>query len=467
MDIITIPEIIHEREILKSSKTFDIQNWNQSDIWWQKNNSWFEAEWFIIGDDWSPLVYGPKGLQEIPSDIVKIDAISRYPNWEDAINECLVQRTNGVFQQKIAKITQELYLPSIEISFDQGYAMDTLIQHILSAFDELGTMLDESNALFLPIWNLPIRTSNIPNLANPYYEYLFNNRDGYDIADFRGAALQLHKWMEDKQLAIYVFNKIRHFLPFFLTISWNSPFHNGKYRGNISERTATKASWKMTGIPDAIDDTFYRQLQDWLNTTIKSVTPYYYAVRYPRVDIRTIENCSMDMVHDITFMLMSMDIYYRITEKLRIHYYSQEPLPDNIFWKDTSCMVETNVIRENYHRVIRNGTKTSFAQVWRIWWDQDFTDMAWDILDWISNIPSTIPPEIKNKFDIPKDSDFSSHVLWQIIKNGNLGERTIDNLWLKRGSLVHPIYIPTSELQTIMLSTAKAFRKQITDLLYT
>jgi hypothetical protein len=87
----------------------------------------------------------------------------------------------------------------------------------------------------------------------------------------------------------------------------------------------------MVGIPDAIDENFYMHLQKWLDTTIKSVTPYYYAVRYPRVDIRTIENCSMDMVHDIGIMIMIMDIYYRATEKLRNHYISGDPLPQNIF----------------------------------------------------------------------------------------------------------------------------------------
>ena len=87
----------------------------------------------------------------------------------------------------------------------------------------------------------------------------------------------------------------------------------------------------MVGIPDTIDESFYEQLQVWLNSSIKSVTPYYYAVRYPRVDIRTIENCSMDMVHDVPLLICLIDLNYRLTEKLRTHYQSREPLPQDIF----------------------------------------------------------------------------------------------------------------------------------------
>jgi gamma-glutamyl:cysteine ligase YbdK (ATP-grasp superfamily) len=137
--------------------------------------------------------------------------------------------------------------------------------------------------------------------------------------------------MENYELSVFVFNKIRHLLPFFSVLSQNSPFHEETFRGNLSERTASKFSWKMTGIPQGIDNNFLSDLQTWLNATIKSPTPYFYAVRYPRIDIKTIENCSMDMVSDVKLIIALIDIYYRLTEKLKMDFLDKNPLPKELF----------------------------------------------------------------------------------------------------------------------------------------
>ncbi len=458
MHTLTIPPIRYNWKELRSTKRFDISDWNSGveDI----DNFGFEAEGFIISSTWEPLAFSDNKFHSIPNDWEGLDRISGYPNGEEEINEMVSQKAD-VFAKKIARITQELYMPSIEISLDKGYAPGLLFQVVFWALQGLDILAKEQWWYFLPAGNLPEWTPNVPNYANEYYRYLFEERDGYDIADFRWAGLQLHKWIEDKNMAIYIFNKIRHMLPFFLAISGNSPLHNWRYRGNISERTSTKSSWKMVWIPDTIDASFYSQLQEWLNTTIKSVTPYYYAVRYPRVDIRTIENCSMDMVHDIWVMTTLMDIYYRVTERLKQHYISQEPLPENIFWKDTGCMVETNVIRENFHRAIRKWTKTNFAITW-INWEKNFEAYAQNVLDWIDVVPSIFPGAIQKALWIPNNTDPSRYTLSEIGSIGNLWEQSIKNLWLpSKPAWWRYIELPIDVIREYSVALAKHFRAQL------
>jgi hypothetical protein len=463
MNTITIPAITDNWALLKPSRTFDISDWQmprEND----PNNLWFESEWFVIDTEGNPLVFGNGWFQNIPTSPDEIERLSRYPSWEQEINTILSSRTQWVFRGKVARITQELYLPSIEISLDKGYAPRDLFRVIFQAFWELYDGLETSGALYLPSGNLPIETPNVPNFANSYYEYLFRERDGFDIADFRWAALQLHRWVEDQRMAVYTFNKIRHLLPFFLALTGNSPIHNNKFRWNVSERTSTKSAWKMTGIPDAIDDTFFSQLQEWLDTTIKSVTPYYYAVRYPRVDIRTIENCSMDMVDDVGIMVACMDLYYRICEKLKQHFLSGEDLPEGIFGKDSSCMVETNVIRENFHRSIRHGTKTRFAKVWWNSREQNFEALSQGLIEWIDDVPTIFPEYIANRLWI-HGSDATRHILSQVLSGWNLWERTIKELWLNKDRIIHPQVIPTHILQQFMVERAQWFRDQVRQIL--
>lgn len=465
MTKIYVPSITHGSTELKKPQAFDISDWNSDGKKSTLDDAWFEAEGFVINREGKPVVWGKSWFQEIPEKDEKILEVSRYPNWEDDINRILSENTRWLFRDKIVKVTQELYLPSIEISFNQWYSPTEMIRKVLLSFQELADSLEKYHVSFLPLGNLPVETPNVPNFANHYYEYLFNIRDGFDIVEFRGAALQLHKGIEDKHLAIYTFNKIRHLLPFFLALTGNSPFYNGRYRGNISERTSTKSSWKMVWIPDAIDDTFYKQLQEWLNVTIKSVTPYYYAVRYPRVDIRTIENCSMDMVHDVRVMIACFDLYYRITEKIREHYFSQEPLPESLFGNDSGCMVETNVIRENFHRAIRHWTKTQFARVKWPCNGQDIKSISEALLKWIQDTPTTVPTEVQKRLWICNNTDFTMYMLSDIIQNGNLWERTITQFGLQNDTIINPIHIPTKYLQEFMKTSADSFRAQVNDIL--
>ena len=135
-----------------------------------------------------------------------------------------------MFANRIARFTRELYLPTGEISFNNGYTPQDMLGILIKSLQEFTKTLKQQGVMFLPLGNVPVTTLNIPNMSSPYYKYLFQERDGFDIASFRGQALQLHKGIEDKDLAIYTFNKIRHLLPYFLVLSANSPIHNNIYR---------------------------------------------------------------------------------------------------------------------------------------------------------------------------------------------------------------------------------------------
>lgn len=458
MKTITVPEVTHAWTLMKWKKEYDISDWDWRNT--SEANLWFEAEGFMIDSEGYPIVYGKGWFQKIPKDIDELSAISLYPSWEEDVNN-EIKHIASIYSNWVARITQELYMPSLEISLDKGYTPSELIRKAIESLRWLDGLAKSKDAYFLPLGNLPIHTENVPNLANEYYRYLFHVRDGFDIANFRWAALQIHKWMDDKNLAIYTFNKIRHLLPLFLSLAWNSPIHEWKYRWNISERTSTKSSWKMVGIPDTIDESFYEQLQVWLNSSIKSVTPYYYAVRYPRVDIRTIENCSMDMVHDLPVLVSLIDLNYRITEKLKFHYQERVSLPCDIFWEDSWCMVETNIIRENFNRATRLGTKTEFLQL-GTGITRTTKEILDSILDWVKDVPSIIPWDIQQWLWYT-GTDMTPLVLGKVCNNWNLWEQTLAELWVDRNLSIlwTPRVIPEEVLRSHCLNVSQRFREQL------
>ncbi len=152
----------------------------------------------------------------------------------------------------------------------------------------------------------------------------------------------------------------------------------------------------MTGIPESISTQFLSDLQRWLHATIKSVTPYYFAVRYPRVDIRTIENCSMDTVSDVPLMCALIDLYYRITEKLKLCYVGNAPLPRNLFGDNDHSAIETSVIRENYHRGIRFGTDATYSMLGD--GNYSFREYLENLYEFVRDVPSVFPDFVKRAF---------------------------------------------------------------------
>jgi hypothetical protein len=162
---------------------------------------------------------------------------------------------------------------------------------------------------------------------------------------------------------------------------------------------------------------------------------------------------------------MIMDIYYRATEKLRNHYISGDPLPQNIFWQDTNCMIETNVMRENFHRAIRKWTKTNLSILWNKN-DTEFSLYINYILEWIESVPSIFPENIKISLWIPSNTDGTKHIVNKIIRLGNLWEQSIRDLWLKNTTnWWRSIHIPKTRIREYSIGIWKHFRQQVNSIL--
>ncbi|MBP8017038.1 hypothetical protein KAZ01_03430 [Candidatus Gracilibacteria bacterium] len=464
-DKIIVPEIFSNGNIVREKKIYHIKNWINGRIKTDLDieNNGFEGEGFVINKNGEPVIYNENlfiGLPETDKDIKKV---STNPDSENNLNKEIRNFLgNGLFYEKKVNITRELYLPCIETSFNKGYNIKELFIKIIQSYKELISFIESKNLLYTPLGNMPLYTKNIPNFGNNYYKYLFETRDGLDIAYFRGAGFQLHKGIENYKLAVYTYNKIRHLLPLFLVLSENSPFVDNEYRGNLSERTSTKCDWKMTGIPDAIDNNFLNHLQDWLNSTIKSVTPYYFAVRYPRIDIKTIENCSMDMVSDILIMCTLIDLYYRITERLKIAFLEKEKLPTKLFGKDNNSFVETNVIKENFHRSIRYGTNVKYSLLGEK--EYSFKEYMDNLLTFIETIPSVFPEFVSNIFNITCQ-DPTKKIIGNIIDNGNLAEKTLKDFSLYKKNPINPIKINKEDIKKYLIKSAKHFSEQISKII--
>ncbi len=131
------------------------------------------------------MIFNGSGFQSA-ENVEDIRPICENPTSEETLNrEIRGSSGNGVFGREIARISQELYLPCIEFSFNTGFGTDDLFRNILRAYGELDHYLSEKGLAYLPSGNMPVVTKNLPNLANEYYRYLFEIRDGYDIAYFR------------------------------------------------------------------------------------------------------------------------------------------------------------------------------------------------------------------------------------------------------------------------------------------
>lgn len=463
MENIIVPQIEHNWKILKEEQVYTVKDWINWNVWkildLNIESNWFEWEWFILDEKWDLVLYDKvfKTMKTQTDDY--LNNLQYIWDNEESLNNSIKDfDSNSNFWKEEANITQELFLPAIEISFNKWYSVNEIFNKVIWSYADLIKYLESQNLTYFPWWNYPIEVRNINNYANEYYKYLFSERDGFHIGDFRWTWLQLHKMMDNYELSIYTFNKIRHLLPIFNILTQNSPIMNWLYKWNLSERTVSKYDWKMTWIPDTIDNNFILEMQDWLNSSIKTVTPYYYAVRYPRVDIKTIENAAMDTVSDVTILIAVMDLYYRITEKLKKDFIESNPLPKELFWIDTWTSIETNVIRENYNRGVRYWTQTKL----HIFWQKDYN--FWNLLDelfkYIEDIPSCIPNNMKLKLWFSNDIDITSNILFDVVKNWNLAEKTVKELWLtlyKWDSII----VNSEEIKKIMLEQSKTFSNQI------
>ena len=78
--------------------------------------------------------------------------------------------------------------------------------------------------------------------------------------------LHVHVGIEDKELAIDVYNQARYFLPHLLALSTSSPFFNGRKTGLCSARTLIFKRLPRTGIPDRFFS--YGEFESFINTLV-------------------------------------------------------------------------------------------------------------------------------------------------------------------------------------------------------
>ncbi len=78
--------------------------------------------------------------------------------------------------------------------------------------------------------------------------------------------LHVHVGIEDRELAIDVYNQARYFLPHLLALSCSSPFFNGRKTGLHSARTLIFKRLPRTGIPERFFS--YGEFESFLNTLV-------------------------------------------------------------------------------------------------------------------------------------------------------------------------------------------------------
>jgi carboxylate-amine ligase len=78
--------------------------------------------------------------------------------------------------------------------------------------------------------------------------------------------LHVHVGMEDKELAMDVYNQARYFLPHLLALSTSSPFFNGRKTGLCSTRTLIFKRLPRTGIPERFFS--YAEFESFIETLV-------------------------------------------------------------------------------------------------------------------------------------------------------------------------------------------------------
>lgn len=355
---ITVPAI-HSRtgELVRAGKTYHIGEWRAEKPAAHPTYG-MEAEGKILDHGGSHLAWDGEKFAKFPTGAA-LEKYCRNAGSVASINAAIAKMV-PVYRDRVAKVTEELYKPDLEISMNGGHAAAKLFRDTAAAALGMMEFAEKHGGNFHPVGYSPFAAPDAPNLSTPYARYLIGERDGSILTEFRGAALQLHAAMEDVELAIFAFNGMRHLAPLFLALSANSPFRDGRYGGHASERTLRKRLWLQSGTHPAIDGNFFAHLQEYLDWGVaKSATPHYHPTRLPRVDIPTIEMCSADSVDDLPLTFALADLYFRSAHRMRLAHFEKKALPKSLFGIESS--LTTKVLDENLDQAARFGTRGQFV----------------------------------------------------------------------------------------------------------
>jgi len=469
---IIIPSISIWWNVIKKAETYNVSNWQNWVISSIANtlkdggltSSWIEIEYLPIGNDWIPRIVYEWKIIPLPTDTRFIKEIESYRNGEVDINRMISNFWEGenAFRDDEAFLSIELRRGTQELSFANGYNIKSFFRTLISTLGELDDFLGSQDLTMYLWWNMPYTAPNINNYSNKYYEYLIKVRDkNYNLWDHRWNWIQYHVAMENYNQAIYTYNNIRHILPLFLALWANSPFWDGEHRWFLSERMQTKAEIykEKTGIPEQINEDYLTHLQEQITKWIKTVTPFYYDIRYPRVDIKTLENCTPDTVNDIWLMFAMYDIYFRVAQKLKKNILdgTKNNLPSELFGQQEVNNSHQEQLNNNMKQVNVEGTNANI-QI-------DNTNISVKetleiLLRWIEDIPCQLPDFIRTPLNIPNETDATNYIISEILNNGNLAEKTLKDFGIKRrkNKIIRP---NLDEIKKYMHNSWIEFREQL------
>lgn len=419
---IVVPPIHNNAgKLVKDARTYDVKkrvtanHVNIPSRFW-----WIEVEFFTMNEQWEYMVYTQDGY--VPISQLTWEPLPRIERFPDAWDERLTSLLRSQ-NAPDAQITTELWCGTQELAFSRGYEYPAFYRKTFEAIAALFHVLGNNNVYPIYQWTTIVPTQNINNFSNPYYEYLIKERDSnYWLSEFRWTGTQLHAEMDSYGMSLYVYNRLRSFLPYFLFLGSNSPIHNGAYNGNLSERIAQKIHifQDKTWIPPEISFTFLEELQWRIDSGVKSVTPYYRFLRYPRVCIKTLENCMPDSVDDLPTLLAMCDLYFRIIQKLKQDYIEwSDSLQETWLLQPSSAWMNASI-----ESVLRKGNKGVIH-------DMPIQVFTEKLLDRLEDIPTTLDANMLRSLWY-KDTDFLAAHLGFALANWNLAQQTLKELWITR-----------------------------------
>lgn len=122
--------------------------------------------------------------------------------------------------------------------------------------------------------------------------------------------LHVHVGIEDREMAIHIYNSVRYFLPHIYALSTNSPFWEGRNTGFKSFRTKVFDKFPRTGIPDFFTGAGeYERYVDLLVQTkcIDNAKKIWWDVRvhpfYPTIEFRI---CDVPLTVDETVTITAL-----------------------------------------------------------------------------------------------------------------------------------------------------------------
>ncbi|HRI35598.1 MAG TPA: hypothetical protein PK765_00555 [bacterium] len=264
--------------------------------------------------------------------------IDRYGNRLD-----MRERVHAVSARVGRTIAEEVSPHVVELNFDPGPAQDFWRDYVVLQRDFFRACQGEGIEP-LPFGLVPFANEeaarrrlreSVTSHPSMHYRWLVE-RDGLDtLASLEGmCGLQVHVERQNGENAVVTARTLAYCVPLFAGLAASSPIRDGRYAANASERIGIKLGMPLSGIPQAPalrDLASVRAHLDASARTLRSVSPGYYFVRLPRVELATIENCTMDMVPDLSIASILMHLHVLISDRVAEAMLLGEPLPSHIF----------------------------------------------------------------------------------------------------------------------------------------